>query len=214
MELTLAWKLNWHYCCNRSILEAFRYFLDLKFGFNFLMWGEKTSRVHHQYDQRQAWYPKAGGEIDGPCCRPHHCSGNTEKARHKRIVILLGMGDSAAVAANYLTGTMTLTHLSRGWKMTGDVGSAGERMWSLMVLTNCIYEWPEQHTGLSRTVNISGETKVIIRTEERGSHAPFHPFSLPLAIESKSEGSEGGLRGLWGSAARHLEAKQSSKDET
>ena len=129
--------------------------------FSFLIWGGKRQQnKDHQYDQRQTWSPKAGGEIDGPCRRPHHHRGNAEKARHERLfVILLGTGKFAAVAANYLTGAMTLTQLSRGWKKMGAVGSAGERMWPLMVLTSCICGWPEPHVVHSRTVNISGETK-------------------------------------------------------
>lgn len=86
--------------------------------------GGEQQNKGHQYDQRQTRSPKAGGEIDGPYCRADHHRGNPEEARHERlVVILLGTGDSAAVAANYFMGAMTLTQLSRGWKKMGAVGS-------------------------------------------------------------------------------------------
>lgn len=69
MELTLAWKLNWHHYCSRSIGETLRYFLAPKFFFHFWFFGERQQNTDHQYDQRQTWSPKVGEVIDGPCHR-------------------------------------------------------------------------------------------------------------------------------------------------
>lgn len=75
------------------------------------------------------------------------------------VIILLGTADSAAVAANYLTGATILTQFSSRWKKMGAVGSAGERMWPLTSNPWQVGFMGDQNRTLFSPVNISGEIK-------------------------------------------------------
>lgn len=111
----MVWKLKWHHRCNRSICEIVGYFLSLKFVFLVLIWGKKSSRIKAINIVRDRTdLPKLVERLmvlvaDHTIAEEMLRKPDMEDLL---VIILLGTADSAAVAANYLTGATIFTQFS------------------------------------------------------------------------------------------------------